>query len=119
MTREEAIGALVAARLVFDFSGVNAPEYTEAMKLAISALTPPTQEQMERVWPGCELCNGARSVSGIAYSSGPVDENHDFSVSWSDDGCDCDFDHCPHCGRPLTPEAWEELRKRWEALHGE
>lgn len=46
MTREEAIGALVAARLVFDFSGIDAAEYTEAMNLAISALTPPSNEPL-------------------------------------------------------------------------
>lgn len=66
MTREEAIGALVAARLVFDFNGIDASEYTEAMKLALSALTPPTREQMERErdeaiktifqWVGCPEC---------------------------------------------------------------
>lgn len=24
---------------------------------------------------------------------------------------------CPECGRPLTLEAWEEMRKRLEALY--
>lgn len=44
MTLEEAIGALVAARLVLDFNGVDAPEYTEAMNMAISALRPVSRE---------------------------------------------------------------------------
>lgn len=93
MTREEAIGALVAARLVFDFNGIDAPEYTEAMKLALSALTPPTQEQMERVWPGCTHCMQTNARQRLGYQ------------------------YCEHCGRPLTPEAWAEMRKRWEALY--
>ena len=33
----------------------NAKKRIAALDIAISALTPPTQEQMERVWPGCEL----------------------------------------------------------------
>lgn len=96
MTREEAIGALVAAKLVFDFNGIDAPEYTEAMNLAISALTPPTQEQLERVWPGCEKCH-----------------NQDNWPSWIEKG----YTYCPKCGTPLTSWAWEEMRKRWEALN--
>lgn len=92
MTREEAIGALVAAKLVFDFNGIDAPEYTEAMNLAIAALTPPTREQMERVWPGCPHCTQTNARQNLGYQ------------------------YCEHCGRPLTPEAWEELRKRLEAL---
>ena len=48
MTQEEAIGALVAARLVLDFNGVDAPEYTEAINMAISGLRPVSREQVEK-----------------------------------------------------------------------
>lgn len=53
-----------------------------------------TQEQLERVWPGCQMCK----TPSFAPPVGP---------------------YCPWCGTPRTPEAWEELRKRWEALNDE
>lgn len=65
----------------------------------ISALTPPTQEQMERVWPGCDNCTAGDGEFRV------------YCDKWGTD------DYCGHCGRPLTPAAWEELRKRWEALN--
>ena len=70
----------------------------EACEIAISALTPPTQAQMERVWPGCDNC-----TAGDGEFRGYCDK-------WGPD------DYCGLCGRPLTPKAWEELRKRLEAL---
>ena len=108
MTREEAIGALVAARLVLDFNGVDAPEYTEAMNMAISALRPVSREQVERVcgkWiiptviggrafniPHCSVCNGVPCGT---------DENTKF---------------CAHCGAPMTDEAVEMVMERLEAI---
>lgn len=64
MTREEAIGALVAARLVFDFNGIDASEYTEAMNLAISALAPPTQEQISQI-KTCDLVAELKRREGV------------------------------------------------------
>lgn len=60
----------------------------------------------------CELCKGATCVSGVAYAEGRADDGHEFSTIFSDDGMRCDFRYCPNCGRPLTPEAWDELEKR-------
>lgn len=95
MTREEAIDILdEILRLNLGLEQKGHPAI-EAMKVALSALTPPTQEQMERVWPGCERCT-----------------DPDTAEAWSRWG----HQYCHHCGRPLTPEAWEEQRKRWEAL---
>lgn len=98
MTREEAI-----ARIQDHMERHGIGEYphiklAEALEMAISALTPPTQEQMERVWPGCDRC-----------------KDPDTAIAWERWG----HQYCSQCGRPLTPEAWEEPRKRWEALHGE
>lgn len=96
MTREEAIEILSGLR-----PGCGPkPVYTESEKceafdVAISALTPPTQEQLERVWPGCERCT-----------------DPDTAEAWSRWG----HQYCHHCGRPITPKAWAEQRKRWEAL---
>ena len=83
----------------------------EAIETAISALTPPTQEQMERVWPGCEVCK-----SGHLEDAG-FDDRIYLSCGSSRPPENERFRYCPKCYRPLTPEAWEELRKRWEALN--
>lgn len=61
----------------------------------VPTLTPPTQEQVERVWPGCNRCKGP-----------------DTATAWERWG----HQYCSQCGRPLSLEAWEELRKKLEAL---
>ena len=103
MTREEAV------RLLKQYQGYEPMEYGQVLKHSfdltdetvdtlLSALTPPTQEQLERVWPGCDRCKAA-----------------DTAIAWERWG----HQYCSQCGRPLTPEAWEELRKRLEALHND
>ena len=99
MTREEAIeifnnGGWWDMLIPVTTIGMRNDEYKlhEAIDVAISALTPPTQEQVERVWPGCPHCTQTNARQNLGYQ------------------------YCEHCGRPLTPAAWEELRKRREAL---
>lgn len=105
------------------------PVAKRAYEIAIEALTPPTQEQTERVWLGCEWCNGEHSNDGEISAYAEVE------CEGCDAGGDCPNAHssedpcyglvdralpvnsCPVCGRPLTPAAWEELRKRLEALY--
>lgn len=100
MTREEAIeifnnGGWWDMLIPVTTIGMRNDEYKlhEAIDVAISALTPPTQEQVERVWPGCPHCTQTNARQNLGYQ------------------------YCEHCGRPLTPAAWEELRKRREALN--
>lgn len=103
MTREEAV------RLLKQYQGYEPMEYGQVLRHSfdltdetvdtlLSALTPPTQEQLERVWPGCDRCKAA-----------------DTAIAWERWG----HQYCSQCGRPLTPEAWEELRKRLEALNND
>ena len=61
---------------------------------------------------GCELCRGAKFVSGIAYSEKEESHNGVQAVSFSDEGADCDFEYCPYCGRPLTEKAKAELKNK-------
>lgn len=105
MTREEAIKALERIDNYVGIHYINGveeayinPHLKKAVKVALAALTPPTQEQMERVWPGCDNCTAGDGEFRV------------YCDKWGTD------DYCGHCGRPLTPEAWEEMRKRWEAL---
>lgn len=99
MTQEEIIkeyeGAVVANGLAAAAGNEEAAKSYELFKAGLSALTPPTQEQMERVWPGCGHCT-----------------DPDTAEAWGR----WEHQYCHYCGRPLTPEAWEELKKRWEAL---
>ena len=108
MTREEAIDILdEILRLNLGLEQKGHPAI-EAMKVALSALTPPTQEQMERLWPGCDICREVplRRIGINKKEIYVVDCRENLGT----------LKLCPYCGRPLTPAAWEELRKRWEAL---
>lgn len=75
--------------------------YTEAIEVAISALTPPTQEQLERVW-GAEWieCEEYDKCSKCGYLA---------SKFWRGD-------FCPGCNRAMTPEALKIVRERWSAV---
>ena len=67
---------------------------------AIPALRPVSREQVEKVWRGCEKCNGAGEYSRYA-------ENLTKTLLAK---------YCPHCGRPLTDEAVQMVMERMEAL---
>ena len=112
MTREEAIDILAESKRQNEVmrdnpstfwvshqmaDGVkNAERRIAALNLALSALRPVSREQVERLWPGCDRCKAP-----------------DTAIAWERWG----HQYCSQCGRPLSPEAWEELRKRLEALN--
>ena len=75
----------------------------EAINVALSALRPVSREQVEKVWRGCEKCNGAGEYSRYAENLTKI----------------LLAKYCPHCGRPLTDEAVDMVMERLEALHGE
>lgn len=100
MTREEAIECLkTIQRWTPDWDDrEDGLSYWDAIDMALSALRPVSREQVERLWPGCDRCKAA-----------------DTAIAWERWG----HQYCSQCGRPLTPEAWEELRKRLEALNND
>ena len=110
MTREEAITCLqekydyiksfydLAAHPKKDYPGMT--KYLQALQIALSALRPITREQVEKVWRGCEKCNGAGEYSRYAENLTKI----------------LLAKYCPHCGRPLTDEAVEMVMERLEAL---
>lgn len=55
---KEYIERAMAFAVLVDFPGELSPENIglAVARKAIDALTPPTQEQMERVWVGCTEC---------------------------------------------------------------
>ena len=105
MTREEAITQL---ELLLEYcESMMTSEYPvwrrdcEALQMLIAALRPIRREQVEKVWRGCEKCNGAGAYSRYA-------ENLTKTLLAK---------YCPHCGRPLTDEAVDMVMERMEALY--
>lgn len=121
MTREEAI------KYFESWAQCNYAPTRDAALMALTALTPPTQEQMERVWPGCEACKGDKTIKSDNFCGAATlriigdsidlhgnDKKikffrHIYAPSFS-------IKFCPYCGRPLTQEAWVELKNRLEVL---
>ena len=117
MTREEAIKCLKTIQQrtpEWDYRE-DGLSYWDAIDMALSALRPVSREQVEKVWTGCPACkNGPPKLHIPAFRAMAI--------------CNQRMDHeafdielngifCLNCGRPLTPKAWEELKKRWEALN--
>ena len=117
MTREEAITCLqekcdfcksfydLAAHPEEDYPEMT--KYLQALQIALSALRPVSREQMEKVWSGCEACKNAGLAIGEVQFYGPFEGSIDVSGN---------MQHCPNCGRPITPAAQERQLERLEAL---
>lgn len=67
---------------------------------------PPARIDRE-AWEPCGYCAGAKYVYGHASAVTPNGDKGQIETE-----LEGDFDYCPECGRPLTPEAWAELEKR-------
>ena len=110
MTREEAIVYFESLLKRFEeiretetsyWGKVHTETTIEATRVAISALRPVSREQVEKVWRGCEKCNGAGEYSRYAENLTKI----------------LLAKYCPHCGRPLTDEAVQMVMERMDALH--
>lgn len=124
MTREKAI------RFFEEWAKCNYKPTREAAKIAVAALTPPTQEQLERVW-GAGWTKKHRITGGFRRHTGVDDmgEGHtiiiDERAEYDDLYCsecgkqsaDNFLNFCPYCGRAMTPEAMEIARKRLEEMN--
>ena len=73
----------------------------ETVDTLLSALRPVSREQVEKVWGGCEKCNGAGEYSRYAENLAKI----------------LLAKYCPHCGHPLTEEAVEMVMERLEVLY--
>ena len=141
MTWEEAIAILqekydycksfydLAARPKEDYA--ETAQYLQALQVALTALRPVSREQVEKVWRGCEWCNGEHSNNGEISAYAEVE------CDGCDAGDDCPNSHssedpcyglvdralpvnfCPVCGKPKTDEAVEMVMERLEALYHE
>ena len=72
----------------------------ETVDTLLTALRPVSREQVEKVWRGCEKCNGAGEYSRYAENLTKI----------------LLAKYCPHCGRPLTDEAVDMVMERLEEI---
>lgn len=123
MTREEAIVTLQGIKKYFVF-----PEIDESLDLAIAALRPFSREQVEQVFPGCEMCREKKKVKSDNFCGAATMQIVGDSIDLCGDEKKIKFfghiyapsfsvKFCPFCSRPLTDEAVEMVLERLEALH--
>ena len=96
MTKEEAATMIETMISWYAFNGREA----EALGMGVEALRPVSREQVEKMWMGCEKCNGAGEYSRYAENLTKI----------------LLAKYCPHCGRPLTDEAVEMVMERMEKI---
>lgn len=115
MTRDEIIKeykAAVAAHAAASAAVIKgAAKSFELFKDGLSALRPVSREQVEKMFRGCEVCKGAKYVTGSVSAVAPHDDQHEIETD-----AEGDFDFCPVCGRPITDEAVDIVMRRLEAL---
>ncbi len=91
----------------------------ELEHVKIAALTPPTQEQLERVWGADWLnfygeyseaeCSKCGDLFEVSPDEQPRKEYFDAFKQF--------YKFCPSCGAAMTPEAMEIVRKRLEEMN--
>lgn len=122
-TREEAIKSLKNIVEYWTYK----PTEVEAAKMAIDALRPVSREQVEKVFPGCEMCRDKKEVKSDNFCGAATMRivgdsidlrgnkkkikffGHIYAPSFS-------IRFCPFCGKPRTDEAVEMVMERLEAL---
>ena len=126
MTREEAIKVL--NNFPIDFRNSGGFEAMEALKIAILALRPVSRERVEKVFPGCQMCEGWNTIKLNPCANGDLGVQADIGSSGKGDTFGLvvynrslasgyvNFQFCPFCGKPKTDEAVQMVMERLEAL---
>lgn len=133
MTREEAIQNREDCLKYLEGIGRKAsPECVEAVRWsvkALKALRPVSREQVEKVWPGCQMCDGWNTIELKPCANGDLGVRADIGSSGQADPFGLvvynkllasgyvDFKFCPFCGSPKTDEAVEMVMERVGVLH--
>lgn len=101
--------------LLFDKMGHYVPLWSDVIDRGLYAY-PPARIDREK-WEPCEFCG-----EWIEGDCTPKEQDAGYKLYAGyckqvavDDFWECETDdvrYCPNCGRPLTPEAWEELERR-------
>ena len=133
MTREEAIKVLENGSwwdsLDDDISDADMNPLQDALDLALAALRGPTREMVERMFPGCEMCEGWNTIKLKPCANGDLGVQADIGSAGKDDTFGLvvynhllasgyvDFSFCPFCGKPKTDEAVDIVLERWKELY--
>ena len=139
MTREEAIAKIgehykicqelynLSANPQKDYPDATA--YMEALDMALSALRPISREQVEKVWSGCQMCEGWNTIELKPCANGDLGVRADIGSAGQADPFGLvvynnllasgyvDFQFCPFCGSPKTADAVQMVMERMEALN--
>ena len=103
----------------------------DAVEVALSALRPVSREQVEKVWPGCQMCDGWNTIELKPCANGDLGVRADIGSSGQADPFGLvvynkllasgyvDFKFCPFCGSPKTDEAVEMVMERLDDLYGQ
>ena len=128
MTLEEARIELQAMKDTFEEYEPGGSRCQMALKVALTALLPVSREQVEKVWPGCEMCADWKKLElkpcangdlGVRADIGSTGEGDPFGLVVYDRYLASgyvDFAFCPFCGAPKTDKAMEITMRRSEAL---
>lgn len=103
------------------------PQIMELVQ-SISALRPVSREQVEKVWPGCDICRGDKKIKSDNFCGAATMQIVGDSIDLRGDEKKIKFfghiyapsfsvRFCPFCGKPLTDEAVQMVMERMEALH--
>ena len=125
MTREEAIAILQdkydCCKSFYDLAAHPEEDYPEmakylqALQIALTALRPVSREQVEKMYPGCPMCeNGLPKIHIPAFQALAICNQHMNHEAFD---IELNSKFCLNCGRPLTDEAVEMVMERMEALH--
>lgn len=135
MTREEAITILqekydycksfydLAAHPEEDYPEM--AKYLQALQIALTALRPITREQVEKVFPGCEMCREKKKVKSDNFCGAATMQIVGDSIDLCGDKKKIKFfghiyapsfsvKFCPFCSRPLTDEAVQMVMERMD-----
>ena len=123
MTREEARIELQAMKDTFEEYEPGGLRCQMALKVALSALRPVSREQVEKAFPGCEMCREKKEVKSDNFCGAATMRIVGDSIDLRGDEKKIKFfghiyapsfsvKFCPFCGKPLTDEAVQMVMEK-------
>ena len=123
MTREEAIVRIKDHMIAHHMGEYPHIKIKEALDLALSALRPVSREQVEKAFPGCEMCREKKEVKSDNFCGAATMRIVGDSIDLRGDEKKIKFfghiyapsfsvKFCPFCGKPLTDEAVQMVMEK-------
>ena len=89
----------------------------ETVDTLLTALRPVSREQVEKMYPGCPMCeNGLPKIHIPAFQALAICNQHMDHEAFD---IELNSKFCLNCGRPMTDEAVQMVMERLEALNEE